>query len=55
MFAAIRAGLRPDIGCLEVEANINDPAFVEAAVAAFLELWQQRRPLPSGAGGRDRA
>jgi uncharacterized protein (UPF0261 family) len=49
LFSAIRAGLRQDIPCHDVAANINDEAFIEAASQAFLELWGQARP------GRDRA
>ncbi len=46
LFGAIRAGLRPGIPCRDVHANINEPAFAEAATGAFLELWQQVRALP---------
>ncbi len=38
LFGAIRAGLRPDIPCRGVDANINDDAFADAASAAFLAL-----------------
>jgi uncharacterized protein (UPF0261 family) len=38
MFGAIRSGLRPDIPCRDVDANLNDAAFGEAAVETFLGL-----------------
>jgi uncharacterized protein (UPF0261 family) len=38
LFGAIRAGLRADIACREVDANVNDPVFAEAAVEAFLRI-----------------
>jgi uncharacterized protein (UPF0261 family) len=41
LFAAIRVNLRPDIPCRDVDANINDPAFAEAATGAFLELRRE--------------
>ncbi len=44
LFGAIRTGLRPDIPCRDVTANINDAAFIDAASRAFLELWGQTRP-----------
>jgi len=47
LFASIRAILREDIPCREVDANINDPAFTHATVEAFLSLWVSRRPLPA--------
>jgi len=46
LFGAIRSGLRPDIPVEDVDANINDDAFADAATRIFLELWQQVRPLP---------
>lgn len=49
LFAAIRDGLRPGIGLREVDANVNDRAFADAAADAFLELWAgSGRPMPSG-------
>jgi uncharacterized protein (UPF0261 family) len=39
LFEAIKTGLRADIACRPVDANINDEAFAEAAVGAFLDLW----------------
>ncbi len=47
LFGAIRAGLPAAIPCRDVDANINDAAFAEAATGAFLELWQQARALPA--------
>lgn len=44
LFGAIRAGLRPDIPCQDVDANINDPAFAEEAVDVLLDLRAQARP-----------
>lgn len=34
----LRAGLRPGIRLLEVDAHINEPAFAEAIVALYLEI-----------------
>jgi uncharacterized protein (UPF0261 family) len=48
LFRAIRAGLRSDIPCHDVDANINDEAFIEAAAGAFLRLWSQARPRMDG-------
>jgi uncharacterized protein (UPF0261 family) len=38
MFDAIKAHLRPDIPVVEVDCNINDPAFAEKAVEMMLGL-----------------
>ncbi len=38
MFEEIRRGLRPDIVCEEMDANINDAAFAARAVSMMLEL-----------------
>lgn len=38
LFAAIRAGLRSGILLIEMEADINDPAFARRAVETLLEL-----------------
>jgi len=46
LFGAIRAGLPSGIPCEDVDANINDASFAEAATRAFLELWQEIRELP---------
>ena len=45
LFGAIRAGLRADIACHDVDANVNDDAFIEAASTTFLRLWGPARPL----------
>jgi uncharacterized protein (UPF0261 family) len=41
-FAATRAAVRPGILVEEVQASINEPAFVEAALAAFDRVWSER-------------
>jgi uncharacterized protein (UPF0261 family) len=38
LFAAIRAGLRSGILLIEMEADINDPAFARRAAETLLEL-----------------
>jgi uncharacterized protein (UPF0261 family) len=38
MFASLRENLRNDIPVVEVDANINDPAFAEQAVKMMLQL-----------------
>ncbi len=43
LFAAIRAGLRVDISCEDVDANLNDDAFADAVVHTFLALWNQAK------------
>jgi len=43
LLGALQAGLRPDIPIREVDANINDPAFSEAAAAALIELVRKAR------------
>jgi uncharacterized protein (UPF0261 family) len=47
LFAAVRATLREGIACDGIDANINDPAFADATVEAFLGLWTRDRPLPA--------
>lgn len=44
-FVELRQTLRPDIRCSEEPLNINDPAFADAAAAAFLDLWHARGRL----------
>jgi uncharacterized protein (UPF0261 family) len=44
LFGAIRAGLRADIPCHDVDANINDDAFIEAVSTTFIGLWRQAGP-----------
>ncbi len=48
MFVAIRSALRPGIPCREMDANVNDPAFADATVEMFLELWAAGRPPSPG-------
>jgi uncharacterized protein (UPF0261 family) len=38
-FAAVRETLRKEVVLEEVDASINEPAFVEAALAAFGRVW----------------
>jgi uncharacterized protein (UPF0261 family) len=38
MFASLRENLRSDIPVVEVDANINDPAFAEQAVKMMVQL-----------------
>ena len=40
-FAAIRNNLKPDIPLIEVDNNINDPAFAEKAVALLLDMLKR--------------
>ncbi|MCU0505530.1 MAG: Tm-1-like ATP-binding domain-containing protein [Chloroflexi bacterium] len=42
LFDAVRGTLRPGIVLREVDANINDPAFADAAVETFLRLRADR-------------
>ena len=44
LFATLKQRLRPGIPVLELDANINDPAFAEACVASLLN------GLKAGAG-----
>jgi uncharacterized protein (UPF0261 family) len=50
LFDAIRATLRPGIELREVDANVNDPEFADAAVETFLRLWEQLVVAPGGTG-----
>jgi uncharacterized protein (UPF0261 family) len=47
MFHAIRTNLRKDIPLEELELYINDPRFAEAAVRAFIGLWQTAKKEPA--------
>ena len=47
LFTEIRATLRPDIVLREVDANVNDQAFVDAVLDVFRERWTCVRPLPA--------
>ncbi|MCY3915156.1 MAG: Tm-1-like ATP-binding domain-containing protein [Chloroflexi bacterium] len=40
-FDAIKRGLRPDIPVLELDCNINDPSFAQAAADTLLNLMRQ--------------
>ena len=42
LFAAIRSGLRPDIPCVELPANINDASFADEVFHIFLQQWARR-------------
>ncbi len=42
LFDAIRANLRSEIPVVEIDANINDPAFAAKAVAMMLDLIERR-------------
>ncbi len=48
MFDTIRAELRADIEILELDANVNDPAFADKTAETFLRLWQQKHPAQGG-------
>ncbi|CAG7629959.1 Tm-1-like ATP-binding domain-containing protein [Paenibacillus allorhizosphaerae] len=43
MFAALKSNLRKDIPVAEIDANINDPAFADAAVELLLEMIKSKR------------
>jgi uncharacterized protein (UPF0261 family) len=43
MFQAIKSNLKPDIPVVEIDLNINDPAFAAKAVEMILELVQQTK------------
>ncbi len=42
LFDTIRARLKPEIGIIEIEANINDAQFTEATCEEFLRLWKEK-------------
>ena len=42
MFDAIKENLREDIPVVEMDANINDPAFAAKAVEMMLDLISSR-------------
>jgi uncharacterized protein (UPF0261 family) len=48
LFTAIRTGLRADIPCRDVDANLNDEAFAEAVVAALFAIWDRSHGTPEG-------
>jgi uncharacterized protein (UPF0261 family) len=43
LISFLHCNLREGISYQEVPANINEPAFADAAVKAFLGLWEQRQ------------
>ena len=43
MFDAIKANVKPGIPIVEVDLNINDPAFAAKAVEMMLQLMSQRK------------
>jgi uncharacterized protein (UPF0261 family) len=42
MFATLRERLRPDIPVVEIDVNINDPAFADKAVEMMLHMIQKK-------------
>lgn len=47
LYDAIKRHLRPDIPVIELDLNINDPAFADAAAAKLLEYVENLTPDPS--------
>ena len=43
IFDAIEANVKPGIPIVEVDLNINDPAFAAKAVEMMLQLMSQRK------------
>ena len=43
MFQAIKSNLKPHIPVVEIDVNINDPAFAAKAVGMMLELIRQTK------------
>jgi uncharacterized protein (UPF0261 family) len=50
-YDAIRSRLKPGISAIEIDANINDPAFADRAAQVFLELSGDSRVMASRAPG----
>lgn len=50
-FEAIRSGLKPGIRVIEVDCNINDPAFPDRATEVFLELSGQLEGTAASTAG----
>ena len=50
-YDAIRSQLKPGISVIEIDANINDPAFADRATQVFLELSGDSGVMASGAPG----
>ena len=42
LFTVIRENLRKDISLIEIDANINDPKFADAAFEEFIRLWESK-------------
>jgi uncharacterized protein (UPF0261 family) len=42
LFGAIEAGLRPDVPCIALDCDVNDPAFARACVDALLAGMRER-------------
>lgn len=51
-FDALRSCLKPGIPVIEVDANINDPAFAHRATQAFFELNEVSGVKPEGVGAK---
>lgn len=49
LFEAIESGLRPDVPCMSLDCDINDPAFARACVEALLATIRRVTPAGSGA------
>lgn len=49
-FDTLRSCLKPDIPVIEVDANINDPAFADRATQVFFELNELSGVKPEGIG-----
>jgi len=43
LFTAITSNLRPDIPCLRIDANINDPECSDQVFQLFLRQWEMRK------------
>jgi uncharacterized protein (UPF0261 family) len=50
-YDAIRSRLKPGIPVIEIDANINDPAFADRATQVFLELSGEAGVMASRAPG----
>jgi uncharacterized protein (UPF0261 family) len=54
LFAAIRSKLRADISCVEIDANINDPAFADEVFRLFVREWKESRAALPGEVSEER-
>ncbi len=58
LFGAIESGLRPDVPCMSLDCEINDPAFARACVEALLASIEQpgaatpKKPAAEATGSR---